>query len=108
MFVDIYSCMWNAFCFDSIRFEGIFNLNALSMRWTRRLACPTLAAESGASNIGRYHGWRPTLAATMASVQRPDIHFCTFLFTEMFYTSSVGLPVPHTVNFYFISITFHL
>ena len=89
MFVDVYSCLWNAFCFDLIRFEGIFNLNALSVRWTLRLV-------------------RPTLATTMASVQRPNIHFCTFLFTEMFYTSSIGLPVPHTVNFYFISIMFHL
>ena len=51
MFVNVYSCLWNAFCFDSIRFEGIFNLNALSVRWSLGLVRPTLDAAKTAANI---------------------------------------------------------
>ena len=65
MFVNIYSCLVNAFHFDSIWFEGIFRLNALSMHWTLNLV-------------------RPTLDATMASIQRSEVHFRIFLFVKYF------------------------
>ena len=65
MFVDVYSCLWNAFCFDLIRFEGIFNLNALLVHWTVCLV-------------------RLTLDATKASIQRPDIDSAYFLSQKYF------------------------
>ena len=80
MFVNVYSCLMNAFCSVSIWFESKFNLIVLLVRWTQSLV-------------------RPTLDATKDSVQRPDNYFWLFSFTVMFYTSSDDLSELNTVCF---------
>ena len=65
MFVNVYSSFVNAFCLVSICFEWTYRLNALSVHWTLSLV-------------------HPTLDATMASVQRPEVHCPIFSFVQYF------------------------